>query len=128
MISSNGILYIEPSKKVSDEPLIDEATRKMVAALRLALPSPSYRGFHECACGARSSNCDYKLPNGEMTNSLSVHYLAYHRDEISDEHLSKVLELKFGEAEPTIEEMRAGMRGEATKEISSEYQHNFKMR
>jgi len=121
MITSNGILYIEPTKNTSVEPITDEATRKMTAALRLGVPGIRYRGFHTCVCGAHSTNCDFTLPNGEQTNSLSIHYLAYHRDEIPKEQLQKVLELECGEVDPTFEEMRAGMKTEMSQEIYQEY-------
>jgi hypothetical protein len=106
MISNEGILYIEPSKNVSQEPIIDELTKKMTAAFRLAKRGPGYRGWHTCACGAHSSNCDHTLPNGEKTNSLCVHYLAYHRDEVSVGQLEKVAALNSGEAEPNQEELK----------------------
>lgn len=122
MITSNGILYIEPSRKTSQEPVIDEATKKMAAALRRGVPGPGYRGWHECACGARSSNCDYTLPNGEKTNSLSVHYLTYHREDVPEEQLAKVLQLECGEAEPTNEEMLAGMNKEGSRELHHDHE------
>lgn len=105
MISENGILYIEPSRLTSAEPVIDELTKKMTSAFRLALPGLGYRGWHTCACGAKSSNRDYKLPNGEMTNSLCVHYLAYHRDGVPKTQLEKISTFTTGETEPTTEEL-----------------------
>lgn len=110
MISEKGILYIEPSRATSGEPTIDALTRKMTAAFRLGKPGMSYRGWHQCACGAHSSNCDYSLPNGEMTNSLCVHYLAYHRSEVSELQLEKVNALNSGEAEPTQKELASQKR------------------
>jgi hypothetical protein len=118
MISDTGILYVEPSRDISLKPVIDELTRKMTAALRQSQSGTfnpasqqfrvgsGFRGTHECACGVRSSNCDYRLPNGEITNSLCVHYLAWHRDELSPEQLDKVAALEYGEADPTKDELK----------------------
>lgn len=106
MIDDQGVLYIEPSAKVSAEPVIDELTRKMVAAFRESEESMiMWRGFHMCACGAASNNKDYVLPNGDKTNSLCVHYLAFHRDEVPASQLEKVQRLNSGEAEPTDKEL-----------------------
>lgn len=120
----NSLLYIEPSARVSRHPLIDRYTRKMTAAFKQAREGPRYRslsitgtqdlqkpetvtpqkdierGWHTCACGAPSSNCDYFLPNGMQTNSLAVHYLAWHRDDVPQVELDKVNGLPYGEAEP----------------------------
>lgn len=106
MISDKGILYIEPDRSTtSAKPVIDDLTRKMAAAFRQAEKGPAYRGFHVCACGAASSNCSYTLPNGEMTNSLCVHYLAFHRKAVPDEQLEKVAQLNQGLVYPTPEEL-----------------------
>ncbi len=101
MINPNGILYIEPSAKTSVDPVIDELTRKMTAAYRQSKPGPGYRGVHFCACNAASDNCEHELPNGIKTNSLCIHYLAHHRDEVPAVELEKVRLLDCGEAEPT---------------------------
>jgi hypothetical protein len=108
MISRHGILYVEPSARISGQPVIDELTRKMAGAFRQAPDNGrSWRGCHICACGAVSSNTDYVLPNGEETNSLCVHYLAYHRDELPKEQLAKVAALEVDPIEPTEEDLHA---------------------
>jgi hypothetical protein len=38
-------------------------------------------GFHACSCCAISDHVNHVLPDGTLTNSLCVHYLAYHRHE-----------------------------------------------
>lgn len=107
MVSDKGVLYIEPSKNISTDPVIDTLTRKMTAALRKATRDPrSWRGWHTCACGANSVNHDFVLPNGEQTNSLCVHYLAYHRDEVPAAQLQKVSMLNCGEEDPNDKELR----------------------
>jgi hypothetical protein len=103
---SNRLLYIEPSAQTSEEPLIDETTQKMTAALRMATVSERWRGIHRCACGVHSDNCDYALPSGHETNSLAIHYLALHREEIPTEHLEIVDGFDYGLGEPTFDELR----------------------
>lgn len=107
MKTSNGILMVEPSK-TSTTPLIDELTRKMTAAWRRRRESEyGYRGFHVCVCGAFSDNKDHWVGNGDglLTNSLCVHYLAFHRDGIPQEELDKVHALAYGEEEPNEKEL-----------------------
>ena len=117
-VNDNLILFIEPKNPPSKHPVIDEATCVMTQALRLAKTgvanyredaSPNdfregsgYRGFHVCSCGMISSNCDYLLPNGEITTSLAIHYLAYHREEVSEEQIKRVLALMPEESDPKI--------------------------
>ena len=107
MISKEGYLYIEPSGNVSETPIIDNLTRKMAAAFFQAKEGPGYRGFHVCECGVYSTNRDYQLPNGQWTNSLCVHYLAWHRYEVPVEELEKVGLPPYGEAEPDSELLRS---------------------
>ena len=122
MISEHGLLFIEPQEKSSETPLIDEATRKMTAAIRKAEESGcmgvmnadgffafgvSTRGFHVCSCGkAHSGSHDYILANRTATNSMCVHYLAYHRSEVPQDQLNKVLALNEGELEPTEADLK----------------------
>lgn len=108
MIDPKGILMVEPSGSTSSSPLIDEVTRKMTAAWRKRLDSQhGYRGFHMCRCGASSDSRDHWVGEGEglLTNSLAIHYLAFHRSDISESELSKVRRLNFGEEEPTTQEL-----------------------
>lgn len=111
MISNKGndLLYVEP-KSTSPVPLVDELTRKMAAAWRAATPDTDcWRGVHECTgkdCGVHSTNQDYHV-GGFMTNSLCVHYVAYHRIEIPEAELTKIRSLAFGEVEPNDDELKA---------------------
>jgi len=54
----------------------------------------AYRGTHHTDCGEVSSNIDYKLENGLITNSLAPFYLKYYRTSISDNDMAKLKELK----------------------------------
>ena len=67
-------------------------------------------GSHECACGAWSSNTDYFLPTEEpeqeiLTNSLAIHYLALHRDEVPQDHIEVVANFCSGLLLPTPQEL-----------------------
>jgi hypothetical protein len=104
MIKSDGLLYIEPQGAAADQPVIDETTRKMAAAYAASTPSEfGYRGFHMCACSATSDNRDHYLADGTDTNSLCVHYLAFHRPEVPQFQLDKVAALDVEGIEPTAE-------------------------
>lgn len=111
MINPQGILMIEPKMPVSEAPLIDELTRKMTAAWHKRRDSDrAYRGFHICHCNAWSDNRDhYVMVDGRelLTNSLCIHYLAFHRLDISAEELEKVRTLQYGEEVPTEDELVA---------------------
>jgi len=103
------MLYIVPKNSPSEEPIIDELTMKIVAALRKAtLPNRRSLGFHTCICGAQSESTDLILPNGLRTNSLSVHYLAYHRAEIEAGELWAVEGLSDGSVYPNSCELHGG--------------------
>ena len=108
VITDKGYLYIEPSGNASDEPVIDSITQKMTAAFNRAVPvEPFLKGVHVCYCGTFSTGCNYKLPNGKKTNSLCVHYLAWHRKEVPQEQLAKVADLSYGEEVPSPDRLKA---------------------
>lgn len=122
MAISKGILFIDPKGKKSQVPVIDEATRKMTAAIRLSKPGVlrrgmEIRGIHKCVCGAISPGHNFVLPNNEETNALCVHYLAYHRSDVPREQLEKVLKLEYGESEPTTAEMSGQIKTESSTEL-----------
>ncbi len=107
VIDPNGILMIEPTGVASVEPLIDSLTRRMAAAYREGSTSEhGYRGVHRCVCGAISDNRDHYVMD-KLTNSLCVHYLAFHREEIPRAELSFLIRFLAGwdEVTPTVEEL-----------------------
>lgn len=63
----------------------------------------AYKGFHGTQCGERSSNRDYLLENGMITNSLAPFYLKWYRYSIPESEMKKVEQLinfykkKYGE-------------------------------
>lgn len=96
------LLYIKPNNLESDTPCVDELTYKMAGSLLQSIRDKQdtgsltgrvYAGFHRCICGERSSSCDYQLGNDILTNSLSVHYLIWHRPEVPESELARVSEL-----------------------------------
>jgi hypothetical protein len=105
MKDPSGILMIEPTGKASSKPVIDKLTRMMTAAWRRRQKGTMVcKGVHTCVCGVQSDNsCD--TIDGCQTNSLSVHYLAFHREEIGEDELAKVAALQYGEAYPTKQEL-----------------------
>lgn len=118
MIDQRGLLYIEPKQPPLTRPVIDELTWKMTAALNHCIATGIYqdgqfckgertRGWHTCSCGACSDNVDYLLPGGEVTNSLAVHYLSYHRHDIPPQQLERVRQLPCGQEPPSVEQLMA---------------------
>jgi hypothetical protein len=103
------LLYVAPTRKPSEHPVVDELTLKMVAALRQGSKPSGYivLGVVTCVCGAMASMMNVTLPNGWLTNDLSVHYLAYHRAQVPQWQLDAVRTLPAGLEPPTEAEMYA---------------------
>ena len=105
------LLYIEPkdSDKLKD-PIDDELTKMMEMALEKSQKGVAqysdksdvgkfrggsgYKGAHRTECGERSTNNDYLLENGMITNSLAPFYLKWYRYSIPETEMKKVLELQ----------------------------------
>jgi len=100
------MLFIQPQRLPTDAPLIDELTMRMTSALRQARVA-EYRfcGVHVCICGAVSDSTNRVLANGTVTNTLCVHYLAYHRVEVPDPELDAVWQLPPSAAVPSPAEL-----------------------
>jgi len=52
-----------------------------------------YMGYHVTECGKLSTNRDYLLENGMITNSLAPFYLKWYRYSIPESEMRKVNEL-----------------------------------
>lgn len=108
---SNYLLFIEP--KLEDkliEPIEDELTSLMEMALSRSKEGvsnysslsdkstfrtgPGYKGRHITDCGVKSSNNDYLLENGMITNSLATFYLRWYRYSIPISEMLKIQKLK----------------------------------
>lgn len=119
MIDPAEFLMIEPRGGASAEPVIDEITRKVARAWRMRVSATdAYRGSHTCSCGAMSDNRNHCTFNGLLTNSLCVHYVAHHRDEIPAEEFAKIAALPSAETGnddwaivPTREELNSPRGG-----------------
>ncbi|MBI3072650.1 MAG: hypothetical protein HYY84_11100 [Deltaproteobacteria bacterium] len=115
-VESRELLFIEPTQQKSAQPTLDEITRKMTAAYRKTIEGSlvngkiediMFMGWHECVCGAMSDNTNHVLPDSSMeTNSLCIHYLAWHREEVPAREIEEVKKLSYGEEEPTKEELQ----------------------
>ena len=89
-LDDKHLLMIEP-KGPASAPINDELTEKAVAVLATAKSNDvRYRGWHRCVCGVNSDNNDWILPDGRTTNSLMVHYVAEHRDEVPQSEIDKL--------------------------------------
>lgn len=99
------LLFIEPTKPASTDPILDNLTYKLLWAVRNFEKTGHITdqgdflniitmGIHHCTgcCDKSISSHSYDLllKNGFMTNTLAVHYIAFHRDEISTQELDKI--------------------------------------
>lgn len=101
-INKKLLLYMEPQETPSKEPIIDDLTRKMTAYYNFATKgvypyskddeefdiskfraNDFYMGYHSCSCGVQGGDQVFLIANKMVTNELCVHYLAYHRKEVS---------------------------------------------
>lgn len=107
---SKFILYIEPKKEDKlKEPIEDNLTKLMEMALSKSeegtgsysdttgearfRSGSGYKGMHRTECGQVSSNKDYLLENGMITNSLAPFYLRWYRYSIPESDMIKLKEL-----------------------------------
>lgn len=89
--SDKYLLQIEPKKPRFEKPMLDDLTLKMQTLLRDAKRGPSYRGFHLCTGCNEATSASYDLFVGPyITNSLAIHYLMWHRDEVPESEIEKL--------------------------------------
>jgi hypothetical protein len=112
VISDKGhLLFIDP-RAASAVPVIDKLTRKMTGAWKTREHGVNeYRGFHRCTgCDAESDNRDHFVVTVKgarlLTNSLAIHYLAFHRADVPRAELAKVASLAAEELEPSAKLMK----------------------
>jgi len=103
MIKPDGLLMIEPLNKGSENPVIDDLTCKMTYAIRKSNKILGFSGEHRCVCGALNDGFHY-LYGKMLTNSLAVHYMAFHRDEVPQAEIEKVKAIN-GRRYPTPNEL-----------------------
>lgn len=121
---SNFLLYIEPpvGEKLQI-PVEDELVEIMEKALDKAKTGTAgynhldndgsnfregnaYKGWHSTGCGERSSNKDYLLSNGMITNSLAPFYLKWYRNSIPESEWKKLKKLEGFYSENSSEELK----------------------
>lgn len=103
LMDIQGVLYETPKGKAAEVGVEDELTQGMEVLLKAAetktgvlrsdgvfINKLSTKGYHECVCGATSTCVDYLIGPKHATNSLCVHYLRFHRAEISHAELQVV--------------------------------------
>jgi hypothetical protein len=106
---SNFLLYIEPTQdEKSLVPIDDDVTKLLTMALLKSkegvanyssvdeverFTEGGYRGFHITDCGKYSSNHDYELQNGMITNNLAPFYASWYRESISLNDWEKIIKL-----------------------------------
>lgn len=109
--NSKYLLFIEP--KLEDKlknPINDDLVELMKMALSKAnegvsnysdlndfgsfQPGSGFKGIHRTECGERSSNVDYLLENGMITNSLAPFYLMWYRYSIPETEMKKIYKLR----------------------------------
>jgi hypothetical protein len=81
-------MMIEPENDAT-LPMEDELTDKAKELWESRTEGVHSRGFHTCVCGETSDNIDWKI-NGVTTNSLLIHYVQCHRDEIPESEIVKL--------------------------------------
>ena len=111
-----SLLFIEPENAATEEPVIDSYTKKMTAAYRSTVKGflvdgeiidAATGGVHHCICQSTSDDVNHVLPDKSAeTNSLCIHYLAFHRGDVPEEELRKVASLTYGEEDPTDYELK----------------------
>ncbi len=109
------LMFIEPLQ-LPAACIVDGLTRKGAALLRRAHLGTCWLGYHSCICGAQSSSWDLVVAIGGesmVTNSLLVHYLAYHREEIPSDQLA-LISCVNEEAEPMPYDLVGFGRGRCT--------------
>lgn len=93
-ISEKYFLMIEPNSSTKEIEINDELTKKVEEIMKTKKVVAMYRGFHICSCGQIGGNCDYEITIGKnkyITNILALHYIKFHRSEIPQSELKKLI-------------------------------------
>jgi len=90
------LLFMRPKNPPSAEPVMDDITKLVTKYWAFNKRSKyMYKGTHQCSCHVSSTNSDHFIgPNYDiLTNSLCLHYVQFHRDEIPQDELDRVVSL-----------------------------------
>lgn len=94
---NDSLLMIEPKEDKSESKL-DYITELAEWVWNKCKKSDySWKGFHKCICGEMSDNRDWFTPKGRLTNSLMLHYIREHRQEVPQEEIYKLFDENEGE-------------------------------
>lgn len=91
----DSLMMIEPEYHGDVDSINDELTQIAIDVFNKCKTGNAYKGCHKCKCGKYSDNYDYYTPKGLLTNSLLVHYVQHHRDEIPRSEIAKLLLEKY---------------------------------
>lgn len=89
ILDDGYFMMIEP-KQDCQEPIYDDITSSAELLEKVLVQKNSYRGWHKANCGRQSDNHDWICPNGMITNSLMLHYITYHRNEVPESEIKKL--------------------------------------
>lgn len=90
------LLFLLPQNAPSAEPVMDDITMLVMNSWAANKKSRyAFKGTHRCSCGVGSTNTDHFIgPNYDIvTNSLCLHYVQFHRDEVPQAELDRILTL-----------------------------------
>lgn len=93
ILDDTHLMMIEPKRGSKSMPISDPYTIMAEELLKTATTECPTRGWHRCKCGANSDNVSHVLPCGTITNSLLVHYVSEHRDEVPESEMNKLSKL-----------------------------------
>lgn len=129
--------FIEPESKRAEQPIVDDYTRKIaynilhgengVVVSRnktrgvFIMEGVHTNGYHECICGAESEDSDFRIAPNLYTNSLSAHYVAFHRESVPVEDLEKIRELTCPDEYQPSPEILMGQVEDGDKSSEEEY-------
>jgi len=109
IIREMGILFINPKKQMSENSVIDQTAKQFIwlwhrrKKINAGLFGPNF-----CSCGQKGKANFFLLPTPSkskylLTNSLALHCLLWHREEIPKEEMERLLGIlsEIPEEEPT---------------------------
>jgi hypothetical protein len=94
-LSDDYLMMIEPENEPND-PVFDDLSQLSKFVFLEAKENGRYRGFHFCTgedCNSKSDNVQWVLPTGHITNSLIIHYISMHRDEVPESEINKLIDI-----------------------------------
>ena len=91
-LADNYLLMIEPPTRKNPTQIVDDLAHIARRVWRASGRGLTYRGAHQCSCGAWSDNSSWSTPGGRETNSLMAHYVIRHREDVPESEIAKLRE------------------------------------